>query len=712
MADVNRERVFTIAAGVSAFGLFAALLEIRRPVLTAGWRQPPPTLIPMGIPPVVQPLGQPSAPTVARCLLTDRQPLARRTAAGTLSLSPDQTRAVVADADADMVVTLAVAPASARAEQRFNVGRSPAQVLLGSDGRVFVSERRDGTVAVFDSRDGHLLCRANVAADPVGLALSPDEQTLYVTSGVTHTLTALNASTFAVNGTVQVPREPRGITVSPDGRKGFITHVSGQPLSAVDLGPTMRARTLAPVPVPPEHQSRAVVNVGVMRAPPPAFDMEDGPLTDRFHPRDRVGFSSPVQTSHTVTPVPSQAWSVAFDPAAQTLVLPFMVNRTGREVPPEIRVDAYGAGSVRQDPGEEAEKISFALARFDLATERWGSVTIPSHRGSDGGVRIPAAVAIRPTDHAVLITSMGTAQLATLAPFVAPQNNARRGPRNTVPTPSVAPAHPVLPMRPTLAAPCGIAVTANGTTLVYSQIDHTVEVTPTSGSAERISVGAESLPAMVARGRRLFFTANDPRISSGGLSCGGCHPDGRDDGLVWFLSHGPRQTPTLAERLVGPFSWVGTHNSLEGNIAQTVGRLGGTGLPLSDVDALAEFLRHGLIAPDAPNTANARPVALSEEAEHGRQLFNTVAGCNTCHDPARNFTDGLTHELGGLGSDERDRAFDTPSLRFVSGTAPYFHDGRYASMRALLTDPTHRMGHVEVLHGRDLDAMEAYLATL
>jgi hypothetical protein len=39
-------------------------------------------------------------------------------------------------------------------------------VLLGSDGRVFVTERRDGTVAVFDSRDGHLLCRSAIAADP------------------------------------------------------------------------------------------------------------------------------------------------------------------------------------------------------------------------------------------------------------------------------------------------------------------------------------------------------------------------------------------------------------------------------------------------------------------------------------------------------------------------------------------------------------------
>lgn len=695
---IPRERLFTLLAGLSAFGLFAVLLEVRRPVLTARWGSaPPPTLLPLGAPPGTAPIvptpGTPMVLSPARCLLPDRQPLARRTQAGTISLSPDQTRAVVADSDADMVVTLAVLSSSARAEQRFGVGRAPAQVLLGSDGRVFVSERRDGTVAVFDSRDGHLLCRSPVAADPVGLALSPDERTLYVTSGVTHTLTALDAATFEARGTVQVPREPRSITLSPDGRKGFITHVSGQPLSSVDLGTTLTAHPIAPVPIPPERSSVAVLNSPTMP-----------------FPRDGFVRSLPVATSHTVTPVPSQAWSVALDASANAMVVAFMVNRTGREIPPEVRLDAYGAGSVRQEPGEESEKISFATARFDLASERWTSVNVPSHRGSNGAVRIPSAIAVRPTDHALLITSMGTGQLATVAATPA------AGESPTVRRPHtvgfVSPSAPAMPLRPTVAAPCGIAVNASGTSLVYSQIDHAVEVIPASGTAERVSIGAESLSPALARGRRLFFSANDPRISSGGLSCGGCHPDGRDDGLTWFLSHGPRQTPTLAERLVHPFNWVGSHNSLEGNIAQTITRLGGTGLPLADVDALAEFVRSGLIAPDAPGSANARPVVLSAEAERGRALFVGPAGCAVCHDPARNFTDGLTHELGGLGPDERDRAFDTPSLRFVSGTAPYFHDGRYATLRAMLTDPTHRMGHVEVLHGSDLDAMESYLNTL
>jgi hypothetical protein len=44
-------------------------------------------------------------------------------------------------------------------------------------------------------------------------------------------------------------------------------------------------------------------------------------------------------------------------------------------------------------------------------------------------------------------------------------------------------------------------------------------------------------------------------------------------------------------------------------------------------------------------------------------------------------TDALTHDIGSAVSADRDVPFDTPSLRFVGGTAPYFHDGHAAARR-------------------------------
>lgn len=57
-------------------------------------------------------------------------------------------------------------------------------------------------------------------------------------------------------------------------------------------------------------------------------------------------------------------------------------------------------------------------------------------------------------------------------------------------------------------------------------------------------------------------------------------------------------------------------------------------------------------------------------------------------------------------------SYQTPSLRFVVGTAPYFHDGRYPTLRALLTSRDPNMGAARDLPAADLDALEAYLRSL
>jgi cytochrome c peroxidase len=61
---------------------------------------------------------------------------------------------------------------------------------------------------------------------------------------------------------------------------------------------------------------------------------------------------------------------------------------------------------------------------------------------------------------------------------------------------------------------------------------------------------------------------------------------------------------------------------------------------------------------------------------------------------------------------DQSSVFNTPSLRFVGGTGPYFHDGRYKTLRALLTSTDGTMGHTKHLSPDDLDALEAYLRTL
>ena len=92
-----------------------------------------------------------------------------------------------------------------------------------------------------------------------------------------------------------------------------------------------------------------------------------------------------------------------------------------------------------------------------------------------------------------------------------------------------------------------------------------------------------------------------------------------------------------------------------------------------------------------------------------RALRGSSQGCTTCH--AGGATDATSHGFSG-GKFDAHASFDTPSLRFVRGTAPYFHDGRYDTLEALLADPTSAMGHTASLPEGDRAALAAYLRSL
>ncbi|MEM9190905.1 MAG: cytochrome c peroxidase [Myxococcota bacterium] len=113
--------------------------------------------------------------------------------------------------------------------------------------------------------------------------------------------------------------------------------------------------------------------------------------------------------------------------------------------------------------------------------------------------------------------------------------------------------------------------------------------------------------------------------------------------------------------------------------------------------------------------------SLSEEEEHGRALFFGDAGCWRCHS-GRDFSDDGFHNIGvpqlgpgkdlatgldegrfGVTRDPRDRfAFRTPSLRNVRLTAPYMHNGAYASLEAAVRHHFDPEASLRAYDGADL----------
>ena len=103
----------------------------------------------------------------------------------------------------------------------------------------------------------------------------------------------------------------------------------------------------------------------------------------------------------------------------------------------------------------------------------------------------------------------------------------------------------------------------------------------------------------------------------------------------------------------------------------------------------------------------------AEAAQRGKALFEGKAGCAGCH-PGPYFTDKQTHNVGITSPNEPNAFYDTPSLVEAYRTAPYYHDGRAATMRDALTkhDGGGLHGKLSKLIPSEIDDLIAYVLSL
>jgi YVTN family beta-propeller protein len=116
--------------------------------------------------------------------------------------------------------------------------RPRAIVFARSSPRAYVSCEDAAKVALFDVQRHREIRRLRVpglGARPMGVALSPDEQTLYVATGRGGTLVAMaTQKRHRVRASVAVGQRPWGISVSADGRRIYTANGPSNDVSIVD----------------------------------------------------------------------------------------------------------------------------------------------------------------------------------------------------------------------------------------------------------------------------------------------------------------------------------------------------------------------------------------------------------------------------------------------------------------------------------------------
>jgi cytochrome c peroxidase len=236
-------------------------------------------------------------------------------------------------------------------------------------------------------------------------------------------------------------------------------------------------------------------------------------------------------------------------------------------------------------------------------------------------------------------------------------------------------------------------------------------------------------PEKALLGRMLF---DDTRVSgAGGLACASCHNpafaygDGLAKGIGAGLKPLDRRSPSIVNGAWGVlFMWDGRASSLE---EQASGPIEGPRemnqpldrlvpvlakipeyqslfaaafprrkmTPETIVSAIATYERT-IVSGVAPfdEWIEGDEAAIPDAARRGFTLFNTKAGCASCHGGWL-FTDDGFHDTG-LPDDDLGRgqlfprvvmmrhAFKTPGLREVASRGPYMHDGSLPTLEAVI----------------------------
>ena len=550
--------------------------------------------------------------------------------------------------------------------------------------------------------------RLVLPADAWGLALTPDGSRAVVTSAWTHQISVIDVDTKKVIATLPSSREPRGVTITADGKTAFVAHLVGADLTRVDdldgaprisaqPLPTAASRTRETMPL------HASLGYSLTLSP-------DG--ASLYVPRHAVGADG------------HDAWWGA--PTVDVLNL-----KTGKPLAPfsqpKSPANAVNAEGLRGD-------------RFYLAAPGTSPQVLDA-------LAQPRAVVYRKKTDSLLVAGEGydtVLELDALAPD--PSMFVHRALMLAIY--DTYGQHPIRG-----GAPAAIVLTPDeDTAYVYcSSTFDLVKVNLATEKSEWLRLAEDGLPDALAKGRRLFRNARSTELS-GGLGCAACHPEGRDDGYVWrvlsfdgeaagffvgmpwhlksmifsnppegFL---PRQTPMLAGRVraAGPYGWRGKSANLVERIREGTelhrgnwwyaGIYDDLGPYLGKIDALARYARYGLLPP--PTVA--RP--LTDVEKRGKDIFDSAeAQCAKCHVPTSDFTDRAVLPLRALPAApgfvaERDAAYKTPSLLFVGETAPYYHDGSQPTLESLVKNNGSRMGQTSHLSPDDQAALVAYLRTL
>ncbi len=212
------------------------------------------------------------------------------------------------------------------------------------------------------------------------------------------------------------------------------------------------------------------------------------------------------------------------------------------------------------------------------------------------------------------------------------------------------------------------------------------------------------------------------------LSCNTCHPENLVDGLVYDIAADGGMGLNLTDNrtlrgiaLTPPFKWSGKNPNLARQEGPRAAQLffRSHGFTPREVDAITAFiesfpLEENRYRGSELNEFQRRGMLIFERDHTNDGRYIPVANrCVTCH-PAPHYTDLMMHDVGTRAAHDDHGEFDTPGLNNIYEQAPFLHDGRCWSLEEIWTvhNPFDTHGVTNDMTKEQLNDLIEYLKTL
>lgn len=140
-----------------------------------------------------------------------------------IAVSPDENHVYVTAEDQQAVLELNAASGAVR--RIFETGKNVTHMLaLTSDASsLFATSIESGTASNVALDAGRVVTHTGTGDGAEGVAVTPDDQTVWVTNRADDTVSILDAKTTAVVDSMSVPGFPIRVAFSPNGRHGLVS---------------------------------------------------------------------------------------------------------------------------------------------------------------------------------------------------------------------------------------------------------------------------------------------------------------------------------------------------------------------------------------------------------------------------------------------------------------------------------------------------------